>query len=116
MSKSMIISDGINLKSLDNPILQRQDLKFIIVIKNCDVLVEKKKQIILYNLLEWIKGDVKNQIGFALLTRRLDFIERLEKRIKSRMSYKMIFLVGVRDEKIIKQAILKRFDYALSKT
>lgn len=30
-------------------------MKVVLAIKNCDLLVEKKKQIILYNLLDWIK-------------------------------------------------------------
>jgi Cdc6-like AAA superfamily ATPase len=75
--------------------------------------VEKKKQVILYNLLDWIKTDIKEQIGYALITRRLDFIDKLEKRVKSRMNAKMVFLLGPRDERVIKEAIIKRFKYSL---
>lgn len=72
-------------------------MKVVLVIKNCDQLVEKKKQTILYNLLGWIKDDVQAQIGLVLITRRLDFLEKLEKRVKSRMNGKMVFLAGPRD-------------------
>lgn len=47
------------------------------------------------------------------MTRRLDFLDKLEKRVKSRLNGKMIYLVGPREEKVIKEAIIKRFKFSL---
>ena len=40
-------------------------------------------------------------------------MDKLEKRVKSRLNGKMIYLVGPREEKVIKEAIIKRFKFSL---
>ncbi len=52
---------------------------------------------------------MKDQIGFAFITRVIDFYEKLEKRVKSRSAHKIAYLVGVQDVNIIKRAIINRF-------
>lgn len=66
-----------------------------------------KKQLILYNLLEWIKTDIREHIGIAFLTRSVLFVEKLEKRVKSRLSAKVIY-IGPPDEETVKSILCKR--------
>lgn len=76
LSKKLIIDDSVNLKELDKYIIEKQDVKLILVIKNSQHLVNNKRQVLLYNLSEWMKGPVGEQLGIVFITRKLDFVDR----------------------------------------
>lgn len=48
----------------------------VILIRNAERLVEYRKQILMYNLLEWIMTDVKKYIGLVFTTRLIYFVDR----------------------------------------
>lgn len=54
VTKKMVINDEIRFSEL-NPFIKKSKLNFVFLIKNTERLADMKKQIILYNLLEWMK-------------------------------------------------------------
>ena len=70
--------------------------------------METRKQIILYNLSEWLKGDIKEKVGVILVTRKLNFNEKLEKRVRSRLNERYITIFGPREADVVKKIIDKR--------
>lgn len=73
--------------------------------------MEHKKQVILYNFFEWIKSDIRDKIGLILMTKKLDFINSLEKRVMSRMNAKIVTLFGPRDLEAVKSIVDKRIEF-----
>ena len=55
--------------------------------------MEIRKQILLYNLLEWIMTDAKKMVGIVFTTRLMFFVDRFEKRVRSRLAAKQITVV-----------------------
>jgi Cdc6-like AAA superfamily ATPase len=52
-----------------------------------------KKPTLFYNLLEWINSSMKDYLGLVLISRAFYFTDKLEKRVKSRLTAKSITLV-----------------------
>lgn len=111
IDKKIIYNENIKFGEL-NHIIQQQNQQFVFLIKNAEKLVEFKKQILLYNLLEWI-ADIKEFIGLAFITKHFQFVDRFEKRIKSRLNAKSLVLTRP-DGRVIIQLIKKRIDVLLS--
>lgn len=65
--------------------------KLLVVVTCAEKLTEMKKQTILYNLLEWIKGEVGERVALYLITSDCNFMQRLEKRVKSRLTAAFTF-------------------------
>jgi Cdc6-like AAA superfamily ATPase len=62
----------------------------VLIIRNAERLVELKKQILLYNLLEWIATDIKKYVGLVFTTRLVYFVDKFEKRVRSRLAAKQL--------------------------
>ncbi len=73
-----------------NATIKNKNRPVVILIRNAERLVEYRKQILMYNLLEWIMTDVKMYIGLVFTTRLIYFVDRFEKRIRSRLSAKQL--------------------------
>eukprot|EP00919_Chromeraceae_sp_WS-2016_P080230 GHVR01189784.1.p1 GENE.GHVR01189784.1~~GHVR01189784.1.p1 ORF type:complete len:125 (-),score=9.04 GHVR01189784.1:302-676(-) len=82
----------------------------MIIIKNADRLIDYKKQLLLYNILEWMKTNVKKYVGIAFITKLLCFTDKFEKRVKSRLTSKTVTLYRPKAKAIL-QAIAARIDY-----
>ena len=82
-----MVDETVDLTVLNDLILKKKD-RFLITIRNADRLIDMKKQLLLYNLLEWIKTDIKNQLGIVFVTRNFEFPNRFERRVKSRFTGK----------------------------
>lgn len=73
----------------------------VILIRNAERLVEYRKQILLYNLLEWIATDINELVGLVFTTRLISFVDRFEKRVKSRLNAQYITFIRPEPELII---------------
>ena len=73
----------------------------VILIRNAERLVEYRKQILLYNLLEWVATDIKSKVGLVFTTRVISFVERFEKRVRSRLNATHLALVRPSAEKMV---------------
>ena len=58
---------------------------YIVMIDQIELLANTKRQVILYSILDWIK-QTRSRILLIGVTSDLRFVERLEKRVKSRLS------------------------------
>jgi hypothetical protein len=56
-------------------------------------LVEVRKQILLYNLLEWMLTDIRKMVGLVFTSRLMFYVDRFEKRVRSRLAAKQISVV-----------------------
>ena len=106
VTRKIVMTDEIRFSELNNPI-KKSKKKFLFIIRHAHKLADMKKQLILYNLLEWIKTDIREHIGIAFLTRSVLFVEKLEKRVKSRLSAKVIY-IGPPDEETVKSILCQR--------
>jgi len=73
-------------------------------------LVEYRKQILLYNLLEWVATDIKKYVGLVFTTRLISFVDRFEKRVKSRLCAQNISLVRPSAEMVL-VLLLRRVEW-----
>lgn len=64
----MIVENLINLSVLDPHIKAKPLLKIVLIVRNADLLVLSKKQTMLYSLFEWMKSDIRSQVGLVLMT------------------------------------------------
>lgn len=84
-----IASENIKFHEL-NQVIRAADRPLLIIIRNAERLVELKKQILLYNLLEWIATDIKKYVGLVFTTRLVYFVDKFEKRVRSRLAAKQL--------------------------
>ena len=101
LDRRAIASESIKFDELSRVIMKR-DCKMVIMVRHADKLTENRRQILLYNLLEWISTDIKNYVGLVFTTRVLYLKERFDKRVKSRLSDKQLFVSRPSVEGIIK--------------
>ena len=90
-----------------NSFIKKSKYKFVFLIKNAERLTDVRKQLILYNILEWMKTDIREYIGLVFVTKSVSFSEKLEKRIKSRLNAKSLYL-GPPSYETIKMIIQRR--------
>ena len=57
-SKKMVLDEEIKLHEIDR-FIKDKPKQYIILIRHAEKLVEVKKQMLLYNLFEWMKTDIK---------------------------------------------------------
>jgi len=62
----------------------------VFILENFEIFVQRQKQTLLYNLLDLTQ--TQNSILVLGCTERLDIVERMEKRIKSRFSNHLVYL------------------------
>jgi hypothetical protein len=95
--------------------LKRKEL--VLVIKSAEVLAaQRRKQLILYNIFEWLNNtDAKKYITIVILTRNITFIDKLEKRTRSRMNLPIVYLHKIRPAEIV-DVIRRRIDYRIENT
>ena len=72
LTKKIVLDEDIRLGELDR-FIRDKPRQYIIMIKHAEKLVEIKKQLVLYNLFEWIKSEIKDKVGIVLITKKLDF-------------------------------------------
>ena len=65
-----MLNDEIKFSEL-NPHIKKSKKNFVFLIKNAEKLAEMKKQTIFYNLLEWMKSDIKDYIGIVFTTKNV---------------------------------------------
>lgn len=63
--------------------------------------MEYRKQILLYNLLEWILTDIKKMVGLVFTTRLIYFVDKFEKRVRSRLAAKQLVVHRPNPENIL---------------
>lgn len=73
------------------------------IIKSAEILAShRRKQRILYNIFEWLNNtNVKKYISILLLTRNITFIDKLEKRTKSRMNMPILYLNKIKPKEVV---------------
>lgn len=92
--------------------MKRKEL--VLVIKSAEILAsQRRKQLILYNIFEWLNNtDVKKYITIVILTRNITFIDKLEKRTKSRMNLPLIYIQKIKPNEVV-EIIKKRIEYRI---
>lgn len=84
------------------------DYKIILYIKNVDVFAEETRQSFLYTLLETVNGSsLKMVIIFS--ANNIYFLDRLEKRVRSRFSCRQFYFEGLRLEEDLHSILKSRF-------
>ena len=76
--------------------------------------MEFRKQILLYNLLEWVATDIKKWVGLVFTTRLVSFVDRFEKRVKSRLSAQIITLFRPSPETLL-ELFMRRVEWLCEK-
>jgi hypothetical protein len=61
----------------------------VILIRHAEKLVEVRKQILLYNLLDWMI-EASKLVGLVFTTRLVYFVDCFEKRVRSRLKAKLL--------------------------
>jgi Cdc6-like AAA superfamily ATPase len=87
LDKRAIASENIKFSEL-NEAIRSTGRPLVLLIRNAERLVEFKKQILLYNLLEWIATDIKQHVALVFTTRLVYFVDKFEKRVRSRLAAK----------------------------
>lgn len=87
LDRRAVASDNIKFSEL-NGAIREKGRPVVLLIRNAERLVEYRKQILLYNLLEWIATDIKKFVGLVFTTRVIYFVEHFEKRVRSRLAAK----------------------------
>jgi Cdc6-like AAA superfamily ATPase len=100
LDRRAVAQENIKFSEL-NSAIQGQERPVVILIRNAERLVEYRKQILLYNLLEWVATDIKSKVGLVFTTRVISFVERFEKRVRSRLNATHISLVRPSPEKMV---------------
>jgi hypothetical protein len=76
LDKRTVVSENIKFADLNLTIKER-GIPIVLLIRNADRLVEQRKQILLYNLLEWISTtDIRKMVGLVFTTRLIYFVDR----------------------------------------
>ncbi len=71
------MNEKINFQEL-NKLIENKGEEFVIVIRYAEKLAVQKRQIMLYNIFEWINmTSVKHYISIIICTRYLSFVDRL---------------------------------------
>lgn len=89
LDKRTVANENIKFADLNGPIKEK-GVPIVILIRNAERLVEFRKQILLYNLLEWILTDIKKMVGLVFTTRLIYFVDKFEKRVRSRLAAKQL--------------------------
>ena len=100
LDKKAIIQENIKFSEL-NGAIKESDTPIVILIRNAERLVEYRKQILLYNILEWVATDIKKYVGLVFTTRLIYFVDRFEKRVRSRLAARTIALGRPSPENLI---------------
>jgi len=104
LDKRAIASENIKFSEL-NEVIRQAGRHLVLLIRNAERLVEFRKQILLYNLLEWIATDIKEYVGLVFTTRLIYFVDRFEKRVRSRLAAKHLTVLRPTLESLIKLLI-----------
>jgi|JI9StandDraft_1071089.scaffolds.fasta_scaffold185745_1 Cdc6-like AAA superfamily ATPase len=75
LDRRAVAQENIKFSELNGAIRQ-QERPVVILIRNAERLVEYRKQILLYNLLEWVASDIKKWVGLVFTTRLISFVDR----------------------------------------
>jgi Cdc6-like AAA superfamily ATPase len=84
LDRRVVANESISFRDL-NRIIADSGRPVAILIRHAERLVEMRKQILLYNLLDWMTTEVNRMVGLVFTTRLVFFVDRLEKRVKSRL-------------------------------
>lgn len=84
LDRRVVANESISFRDL-NRIIAESGRPVVILIRHAERLVEMRKQILLYNLLDWMTTEVNKMVGLVFTTRLVFFVDRLEKRVKSRL-------------------------------
>lgn len=76
---------------------------------------QRRKQRVLYNLFEWLNSDVKKYITVVFATRKLTFVDKLEKRTKSRMNLPILYIPKYKPHDII-AILIRRIEYRMDES
>jgi Cdc6-like AAA superfamily ATPase len=105
VNKKLVLNNKIDLGAINSYIIN-QNKRLAIVLKYANGLADRKRQTLLYNLLEWMKGKVMKHIGLIFTTTDFNIFTHFEKRIKSRMTTKFVVIHRPTPAKVIE--ILQR--------
>ena len=117
VSKHIVINETtLNLQGLNKEFEKTRKKELLLIIKNADVLAfQRRKQRVLYNLFEWLNSDVKKYITVVFVTRKLTFVDKLEKRTRSRMNLPILYIPKYKPHDII-AIIIKRIEYRIEES
>ena len=95
---SRVASYGENLSFLLDMLRECQsaDKTVLFVVDEFDAFAQRSKQTLLYNLLDSMQNAQVRACVLGL-TSRLDAVEMLEKRVRSRFSHRQLFILGMRE-------------------
>lgn len=84
LDRRVVANESISFRDL-NRIIAESGRPVVILIRHAERLVEMRKQILLYNMLDWMTTEVNRMVGLVFTTRLVFFVDRLEKRVRSRL-------------------------------
>ena len=76
LDRRVVANESISFRDL-NRIIGESGRPVVILIRHAERLVEMRKQILLYNLLDWMTTEASRMVGLVFTTRLVFFVDRL---------------------------------------